>query len=216
MPGCAGALVTPTTCTTSRRSLPGGTTPPRPARLQVSTHGNINTVGLPGVHEADDLDPHHPQWREGIEPGVRPVVDVLTASWGTVTYDSCQGHAYDGVPGAEPRLFSVGILPRNRAEYARTAARLCRAAGRAEPCLPKTCSLVLGRSELTCRTTGRRYPTLDLHLVPTAGTTLAEYFRNLGQAVHVLDETMAETPPAPPSAPCGCTADADPTDGDGQ
>ncbi|ATW48257.1 radical SAM/SPASM domain-containing protein [Streptomyces peucetius] len=186
--------------------------PRPPARLQVSAHGNINTAGLPGVHEADDLDPHHPQWYEGIEPGVRPVVDVLTAGWGTVTYDSCQGHSYDGV-GAEPRFLSVGILPRDRAEYARTAARLCRAAARAASSLPGACSLVIGRSELTCRTSGRVSPTLDLHVIPAAGTTPAEYFRDLGQAVHVLTEALTETPAAPPSTPCGCMAEAGPTDG---
>ncbi|MFE0276145.1 radical SAM protein [Streptomyces sp. NPDC058992] len=187
--------------------------PRPPARLQVSAHGNINTVGLPGVHEADDLDPHHPQWYEGIEPGVRPVVEVLTASWGTVTYDSCQGHAYDGVPEAEPRFLAVGVLPRDRVEYARTAARLCRAAGRAESSLPRTCSLVLGRSELTCRTTGRVYPTLDLHLAPAAESMSTEYFRDLERAVKVLTKALAETPPAPPSTNCGCTAEAGPTDG---
>ncbi|MFD3792476.1 hypothetical protein [Streptomyces cyaneofuscatus] len=175
-----------------------------PARLQVSAHGNINTVGLPGIHEADDLDPHHPQWHEGIEPGVRPVVDALTVGWNTVTYDSCQGHTYAGLPETEPRFLSVGILPRDRAEYARTAARLCRATSRTESSLTGACSLVLGRSELTCRTTGRVYPTLDLHLVPAAGTTPAEYFEDLAQAVHVLTEALAEAGSAPRSTPCAC------------
>ncbi|WP_338672584.1 hypothetical protein V1460_06045 [Streptomyces sp. SCSIO 30461] len=187
--------------------------PVEPPSFPVSAHGNINTVGLPGVHEADDLDPHHPQWSEGIEPGVRPVVEVLTAGWGTATYDSCQGHAYDGIPEAEPRFLSVGVLPRDRAEYARTAARLCRAAGRAESALPRTCSLVLGRSELTCRTTGRVYPTLDLHLAPATEATSTEYFEDLERAVKVLTESLAETFSAPPSTDCGCPADADHTSG---
>ncbi|MFJ7904019.1 radical SAM protein [Streptomyces sp. NPDC096198] len=187
-----------------------------PALLQVSTYGNVNTVGLPGVHEADDLDPHHPQWHEGIEPGVRPVIDVLTTGWGMVTYDSCQGHAYDGVFGAEPRFLSVGILPRDREQYARTAAQLCRAADEAASRLPEACSLVIGRSELTCRATGRAYPTLDLHLVPTAGATHAAYFRDLDRAVHVLTGVLTETPSPPPSAPCGCVAEASRVDGAGQ
>ncbi|MFD8883072.1 hypothetical protein ACFV0H_11150 [Streptomyces erythrochromogenes] len=187
--------------------------PRPPARLQVSAHGNINTAGLPGIHEADDLDPQHPQWYEGIEPGVRPVVDALTAGWNTVTYDSCQGHTYADLPGAEPRFLSVGILPRDRDEYARTAACLCRATSRAESSLPGACSLVLGRNELTCRTTGRVYPTLDLHLVPSAGTTPAEYFENLADAVHVLTEALAEAASAPPSALCACTAVAHSSDG---
>ena len=47
-------------------------------RLHTSEHGNINTVGRPGVHEADDLDPTHPKWREAIEPRVWPLVDART------------------------------------------------------------------------------------------------------------------------------------------
>ncbi|GAA1430168.1 hypothetical protein GCM10009601_47000 [Streptomyces thermospinosisporus] len=129
---------------------------------------------------------------------------MLTSGWNTVTYDSCQGHAYADLPGDEPRFLSVGILPRDRAEYARTAVRLCRAASRAESSLPGAYSLVLGRSELTCRTTGRIYPTLDLHLVPAAGTTSAEYFENLAQAVHVLTVALAEAASVPPSSPCAC------------
>ncbi|MGW5969582.1 radical SAM protein [Streptomyces sp. NPDC055186] len=187
--------------------------PRPPARLRVSTHGNINTVGLPGVHEADDLDPRHPQWSEGIEPGVRPVVDALTAGWNAVTYDSCQGHGYDGVPGAEPRFLSVGILPRDRVEYARTAGRLCRAAGLAEPALPKAYALVLGRSELGCRTTGRGHPTLDLRLVPAADTAPTAYFGSLDQAVRVLTEALAATSSAPPSTPCACATEADAGEG---
>ncbi|WP_052270227.1 radical SAM protein [Streptomyces sp. MUSC 125] len=189
------------------------TAPRPPARLQVSAYGNINTVGLPGKHEADDLDPHHPQWHEGIEPGVRPIVDALTAGWGTVTYDSCQGHAYDGLPGAEPRYLSVGVLPRDRDEYTRTASRLCRATARAETALPGTCSLLLGHAELTCRTTGRTYPTLDLHLVPSPGTTPAAYFRNLDTAVRVLADALAEPPATTPTSPCACPTDTSPTAG---
>ncbi|RSS83775.1 hypothetical protein EF919_39020, partial [Streptomyces sp. WAC02707] len=108
------------------------------------------------------------------------------------------------------------ILPRDRAEYARTAARLCRAAGQAESSLPGACSLFLGRNELTCRTTGRAYPTLDLHLVPSAGTRSAEYFENLADAVHVLTEALAEAASAPPSALCACTAVAHSSDGGAQ
>ncbi|MFH8519703.1 hypothetical protein ACH4CE_32390, partial [Streptomyces gelaticus] len=71
---------------------------PRPAvRLHTSAHGNINTVGRPGIHEADDLDPAHPQWHAAIEPGIRPLVDAVTDAWGLVTYDSCQGHPCTGL-----------------------------------------------------------------------------------------------------------------------
>lgn len=79
-------------------------------RLHTSEHGNINTVGLAGIHEADDLTPAHPMWRAAIEPGVWPLVDTVTRAWGLVTYDSCQGHQYTGVDLA-PTGLRIGLLP---------------------------------------------------------------------------------------------------------
>lgn len=176
-----------------------------PARLHISPHGNINTVGLPGVHEADDLDPHHPQWRQGIEPRVRAIVDVLTGpSWNAITYDSCGGHSYTDLPGAEPRLLNVGVLPRTRAEYARLVARLCDAADRAAPSLPASCALRLRRGELTCRATSQTYPVLDLELAPAQHAGYDALFRDLDQASHILATALAGTK-ASAVRPCSCS-----------
>ncbi|MDQ0810174.1 uncharacterized protein QFZ63_001888 [Streptomyces sp. B3I7] len=166
-----------------------------PVRLHTSAHGNINTVGLPGVHEADDLDPAHPQWHEAIEPSVRPLVDAFTRSWGLVTYDSCQGHPYTGhdLPATERR---VGILPRDRAEYAQAAAALCRTVTAAAPELPAPVQVTVGRAELTCETTGATTPVLDLALHPALGYDWPAYFQALEAATHVVADALRGERPA--------------------
>lgn len=119
--------------------------PRRPVRLRTSAHGNVNSVGRAGVHEAEDVDPRHPQWQEAIEPGVRPLVDIVTSIWGLITYDSCQGHLYDGAD-LVPTGRRVGILPRDRAEYADAAAALCKAVRAAEGSLPAPVRVSAGRA----------------------------------------------------------------------
>ncbi|MEV0188394.1 radical SAM protein [Kitasatospora purpeofusca] len=170
-------------------------------RLHASEHGNINTVGLPGVHEADDLDPAHPKWREAIEPRVWPLVDALTVGWGLITYDSCEGHQYDGLDLA-PVGLRVGLLPRDRAEYARTAAALCRAATAAAPALPGGIELRVARSELTCETTGAAVPVLDLSLHPDHRQDWDAYFADLGAAARAL--AVALTAEHPAGTACAC------------
>ena len=184
--------------------------PRRPARLLISELGNINTEGLPGVHEADDLDPRHPQWQDGIEPGVFPLLRVITESWGCVTYDSCQGHP--AASGAEQAHLSVGILPRDRREYAHITTRLCRLAERAESVLPPAYVLELGRSLLTSGATGKQHHTFDLCLTPGPAVTPQDYFSGLTQAVATLTQ-LADTPPEGGTNPsrCDCTAAADAT-----
>ncbi|MEV7869736.1 hypothetical protein AB0P17_27445 [Streptomyces sp. NPDC088124] len=104
--------------------------PRRPTRLRRSTDGNINTVGLPGIHEADDVHSGHPQWRAAIEDGVWTLVDTLTTgAWRLATYDSCEGHAYRPESLAPGRR-RVGVLPRSPREFTRAAAALCRGARR--------------------------------------------------------------------------------------
>ena len=176
--------------------------PRQRAQLQTSDLGNINTVGLPGVHEADDLRPRHPQWSQAIEPGVRSLVEAVTSGWGLITYDSCQGHAYPGtsLPPAERR---VGILPRDRGEYAATAAALCRAVTRSATGMPAQVRVLLARSELTCEATSRATPVLDLALRPAAGYGWPEYFAVLDQATTVLAQALHGETPVPDVA-CGC------------
>ncbi|MFE7269406.1 radical SAM protein [Streptomyces sp. NPDC057623] len=176
--------------------------PRTPLRLNTSTHGNINTVGLPGVHEADDLDPIHPQWDEAIESGVRPLVDVITREWGLVTYDSCQGHPYTGLD-LEPTERRVGILPRDPDEYAQTAAAMCRAVTAAATDLPMTVQVTLGRAELTCEASGRTMPVLDLALQPAPGHSWSAYFENLGEATEVIADTLRGQRPSTGGG-CSC------------
>ena len=173
-----------------------------PARLLTSTHGNINTAGLPGVHEADDLHPTHPQWRQAIEAGARPLVDAVTTGWGLITYDSCQGHAYAdaGLPHAERR---VGILPRHRDEYAATAAALCRAVTQAATGLPSPVRVLLARADLTCEATGRTTPVLDLALRPAEGSGWADFFLTVDEATSVLAAAMRHERPIPGQR-CAC------------
>ncbi|WP_406412341.1 radical SAM protein [Streptomyces halstedii] len=174
-----------------------------PARLRVSDHGNINAVGLPGQHEADDLDPHHPQWREGVEDRVWPLLDTITQSWRAVTYDSCQGHAHQGT-GLAPSVFRVGMLPRTRAEYAALAARLCHVLFSADGYLPAAITADAVRTELTSTRTGRRHPVLNLTLTPAPTSTWADYFTGLDQAVRTLTHIARHTPAVTECACASC------------
>lgn len=171
-------------------------------RLHTSEYGNINTVGLAGIHEADDLDPAHAMWRDAIEPGVWPLVDVVTRAWGLVTYDSCQGHQYTGLDLSATGL-RIGLLARGRGEYARTAAALCRAATFASSLLPAGIEVNVGRSDLTCESTGTTTPVLDLSLDPGPGQGWESYFVRLNAAAAVLVAALdAERPKA--GTACAC------------
>ncbi|MEV5574487.1 radical SAM protein [Spirillospora sp. NPDC052269] len=175
------------------------------ARLRTSVVGNINTVGLPGVHEADDLDPRHPQWRAGIEPGVFPLVQAITERWGYITYDSCQGHP--ATPNTPQRELSVGILPRDPAEAAEISADLCRLAARAGDHLPPECRVELGRNLLLCTTTGNRHPVLDLRLAPVADSRPDDYLAALptsSQLLTGLIDRVDERPSGDARFRCAC------------
>ena len=181
-------------------------TPSEQVRLLKSLHGNINTVGAVGVHEADDLDPAHPQWREAVEPGAWPLVEACTRGWGCITYDSCEGHAYDGLDLAPTRR-RVGILPRDEAEYASVAAALCRVARTASPTMPASVSVLVGRANLTCESTGRQRPVLDLSLKPTPEYSWTNYFANLDGATTALLTALDRHRPRNDAA-CGCEVQA--------
>ncbi|MGX1760475.1 radical SAM protein [Streptomyces lydicus] len=169
--------------------------PRPPVRLHTSAHGNINTVGQPGIHEADDLDPAHSQWHAAIEPGVRPLVDAVTRSWELVTYDSCQGHPYSGLDMA-PAERRIGILPRDRTQYAQVAAALCRAVTAVAPALPAAVQVTVGRAELECETNGRTVPVLDLILLPAPEHGWSSYFAAVDTATHALVSALADQTPA--------------------
>lgn len=173
-------------------------------RLHTSDFGNINTVGLPGVHEADDIDPGHPQWRKAIEPGVWPLVDALTSAWGVITYDSCEGHSYQGIDLA-PTARRVGILPRDAKEYAAVAAALCRIVTGTVNQTPEPTRITVGRAELSCEATGRKLPVLDLTIDCSTGKTGSAYFSVVGEATNILaDSIRLHMPGSTPG--CGCHA----------
>ncbi|MFJ9541212.1 hypothetical protein ACIRPX_28640 [Streptomyces sp. NPDC101225] len=177
--------------------------PRRPVRLLRSTAGNINTVGLPGIHEADDVDPGHPQWRAAIEDGVWPLVDALTTgAWRLVTYDSCEGHAYRSGSLAPGRR-RVGVLPRSPEEFTRAAAALCRGVRAAAPDVPAPVRITLGTCDLTCGRSGRHHPVLDLGLQPAPGTGEDAYVAALGTATEALTAALLAQRPAA-DRPCGC------------
>ncbi|MFG2847983.1 radical SAM protein [Kitasatospora sp. NPDC048296] len=173
--------------------------PRKPARLVTSEYGNINTSGMPGIQEADDLDPLHPQWADGIEPRVKPLLDTVTGSWGAITYDSCEGHQHTG-SDAPPSPFRVGLLPRNPAEYGQLAARACHAVTRAAPYLPAGLQLQLIHTDLASTATGRTHRTIEIRLVPTDGDWDA-YFAGLDQGARVLIHA-ARHAPALDRCPC--------------
>lgn len=172
-----------------------------PATLRHSEHGNINSRGRPGIHPADDLDPQHPQWRAGVESAVWPLVDLLTRHLGYVTYDSCQGHRYTGLD-LTPVGLHVGLLPRDSTESARLSAHLCRLTDHAQRVLPAGHRLLVGRDRLTCETTGRQYPVLDLYLTPIPGNGWDTYFATLCDAVAATTTALAAT--AAGATDCQC------------
>ncbi|MDO0925036.1 hypothetical protein QQY24_06245 [Streptomyces sp. TG1A-8] len=185
----------------ARWNRPGA--PRRTARLLSSAEGNINTAGRPGIHEADDVDPGHPQWRAAIEEGVWPLVDTLTGGdWRIVTYDSCQGHDYSGRDLA-PAWRRVGVLPRGPREYAAVRAALCRAVLAAVGNISPHLRVTLSTCDLTCGRTGRAHPVLDLGLEPAPGMS-ARYFTLVDEATTVLAACLREQRPAA-DGPCGCT-----------
>ncbi|MGQ4599091.1 hypothetical protein [Nocardia sp. R6R-6] len=177
------------------------------ARLRVSRYGNINTVGLPGIHEADDLDPAHPDWVAGLETGVRPLVVLLTSDpWQLITYDSCQGHFYDADTAPEPALRQVGVLPRDAAEHGAAAAALCRALTAAEASMPQQVRLALHESLLSCGRTGSAHRVLDMSLDRAPGVAWDGYFSAIDEATEVLVAALAQQRPTP-QLPCACASE---------
>lgn len=173
-----------------------------PVLLLTSPEGNINTVGLPGVQEADDLDPAHPQWREALEPGVRDLVEVCVSEWGCVTYDSCQGHAYTGASMA-PVPRRVGILPRDAEEWAAVAAALCRVAAAVTARCPAPVRVLVGSDRLECQSGKDGRPVLDLSLEPAAGHGWGDYFAAVDEATAAVVAAIRRESPRAEQV-CGC------------
>jgi len=173
-----------------------------PARLLRSPAGNINTVGAAGLHEADDLDPLHPQWRAGIEDGVWPLVDAIT-SLGFITYDSCEGHPL-GPPDLAAKGVRVGILPRTPHDAARVANLLCAAVSTARTRMPGSAAVRACRNELLCQTTGRRFPVLDLRIEPASPTALDSFYAARLSAVAEVRQALLDPNARVAVGTCSC------------
>ncbi|MGL5866565.1 MAG: radical SAM protein [Dermatophilaceae bacterium] len=178
------------------------TSPRLPARIRLSPTGNINVDGVPGGVEADDLDPHHPDWQRGIEPGVWPLIDAFTTRWQSITYDSCEGHPNEGSP---PGPMRVGLLPRTPDDAAQLAGRLCRLTNAAEARLPAGCLVTIGRSLLMSDASGRQHPALDLHLEPAFDMTWDEWAALRNNAVATLTSLVFEIAARGTPRSCACT-----------
>lgn len=93
-----------------------------------SSLGNINTVGSEASYDAPSLTPHHVQFSDSIEPGIRRLVEsVIRLGWRT--YTSCEGHLPSG-PSERGRQRHVGLIPRDHAEEAHMIDVLGNHAGR--------------------------------------------------------------------------------------
>ncbi len=179
-------------------------TRPRPrARLLRSPTGNINTAGQADVVEADDLDPHHPDWRQGIEPAVWPLVDAFTTTWRAVTYDSCEGHRR---AGETPAPLRVGLLPRTPDDAAELAGRLCRLTTTAEARLPAGCQVTIGRSLVVSEVSGRQHPALDLHLTATRDMSWDKWTVFRDNAVAILTTLVTAAGVTKTARSCACAA----------
>lgn len=97
----------------------------------------------------------------------------------------------------------MGILPRDRGEYAAAAAALCRAVTRAASGMPPQVRVLLARSDLTCEATGRVIPVLDLALRPSAAHDWPGYFAVLDTAASVLAAALRGEVLLPEAA-CAC------------
>ena len=89
--------------------------------LRRSPTGRIGEVRHRDPGSGLALTRHHPDFQSSIEPHVRPVVERLVASWGQITYSSCDGH--EGPNDTIHQCCYVGLVALE-AEHARRLDRL--------------------------------------------------------------------------------------------
>ncbi|MGW3498598.1 radical SAM protein [Streptomyces sp. NPDC001020] len=126
---------------------------------------------------------------------VQPLAGVLADSWGAVTYGFAPVEA--STSGPVPSGFRIGVLPRDRAEYAALAARLCRVIAATDGYLPPVATAQLTRSHLP---TGRRAPVLEFSLAPVHGATPSDYLASLDRAACAVTHAARHAAPR-----CACT-----------
>lgn len=90
-----------------------------PMRQQRSAYGNLNHEGTPYTGASCLANRFHPDFESLIEPRVLPLVAAIAVDLDLVTYTSCEGHHYVGMPRrADER--HVGVIARNAGEIAST------------------------------------------------------------------------------------------------
>ncbi|MFB7108684.1 radical SAM protein [Streptomyces sp. NPDC056291] len=118
---------------------------------------------------------------EELPSRVRPLAGVLADSWDAIAYAIAPDEA--SISGPVPSDFGIGVLPRDRAEYAVLAARLCRVIAATDGYLPPAVTAQLTRTHVP---TGRRDPVLELSLAPAHGATRSAYLAGLDQAARAF------------------------------
>jgi hypothetical protein len=155
----------------------------------------LNSSGLPGDTGGYSFTPHHQRFLSSLERGVRDLVLVLTGCHGLITYTSCEGHRYEGLPLA-PTERHVGLLPRSRAEAERIRDLLVEvdAAVRTR-CADGPAHLAL--MEHTLHDGDDTFPVLDLYFCRTEGASWAEYFAALDPLCEAVVRHLEEVPAVP-------------------
>lgn len=155
--------------------------------------GNINQTGIPGDYRSPDLAKTEARFFDGIEPGVRELVQLLIERFDWTTYTSCQGHEYPGT-NITPVERHVGILPRDAAQYGavrHVIEQLVGAFAQVERDSPVQPHLF----ELTLTSNDGSYAVIDLVFRRSPNVSWPEYFVHLEPAYRTTLELLAGLEP---------------------
>jgi hypothetical protein len=150
-----------------------------------SPFGNINIDGVGFSSPSVMYVPSQEGFWLAIEPGVRSLVRCFIHELDVITYTSCEGHLYEA--GRQPDVRTVGVLPRNIAEY-RQVRRICRRASaefNAE-------SMLMVASVLRRKLADGQalLSVVDVALLPRKGTSWAAYFESLQRCTDSLIQKL--------------------------
>lgn len=130
---------------------------------------------------------------------------MLTGRHGLITYTSCEGHRYEGLPLA-PTERHVGLLPRSPAEASRIRDLLVGVDAAAGSRLADSAAH-LALMEHTLQDGDAEFPVLDLYFCRTEGAGWGEYFVALDPLCDAVVRSL-EAAPVVSSAQHERTSDA--------
>ena len=158
-----------------------------------SAYGNFNSSGMPGDKRAYSLTPHHEQFVQSLEAGVRDLVVVLTGRHGFITYTSCEGHRYEGLdlPATERH---VGLLPRRKDEEKRIRDLLAEVDMTVSPCF-ETCAAQLAVMEESLCDRSDVFPVVDLYFSKRGAAEWKDYFLALEPIYQAVVRHLGAVPP---------------------